>query len=195
MTVHVSDHTAQNVPGDQLAPRIRPYLLALKQLEQVYILARWIRNLFMDMISRRSKQVGTVNRPVVANESSVGLDMQGNHRHSQPRSTSSTSPPTHMFARPPSATSYPATSSYTVDSPPAMTRHTAPQRYPPHMYAAGVESGFMLGDFMPYFSAGNTFDPRFSNGADVLDFPPPGTVEYQTLHFLADLGLPGSHGA
>ncbi|KAG5775603.1 hypothetical protein H9Q73_010731 [Fusarium xylarioides] len=38
--------------GDQIFIKIRPGLLALKQFESVYILARWIKNFFMDILNR-----------------------------------------------------------------------------------------------------------------------------------------------
>lgn len=38
--------------SDQLLCKIRPGLLALKQFEPVYVIARWIRNFFMDILNR-----------------------------------------------------------------------------------------------------------------------------------------------
>ncbi|KAF5548519.1 d-lactate dehydrogenase (cytochrome) [Fusarium napiforme] len=38
--------------SDQIFVKIRPGLLALKQFESVYILARWIKNFFMDILNR-----------------------------------------------------------------------------------------------------------------------------------------------
>ncbi|CAG7558114.1 unnamed protein product [Fusarium equiseti] len=56
MALAVDGNTA--VPkGDQIFGKIRRGLLALKQFEPVYNLARWIRNFFMDII-KRSEQEG-----------------------------------------------------------------------------------------------------------------------------------------
>lgn len=42
--------------GDQIFGKIRRGLLALKQFEPVYNLARWIRNFFMDIINRSDSE-------------------------------------------------------------------------------------------------------------------------------------------
>lgn len=42
--------------GDQIFGKIRRGLLALKQFEPVYNLAKWIRNFFMDIINRSDRE-------------------------------------------------------------------------------------------------------------------------------------------
>ncbi|KIL94259.1 hypothetical protein FAVG1_02822 [Fusarium avenaceum] len=52
MMALAADGGATTTRSDQLFGKIRRGLLALKQFEPVYILARWIRNFFMDILNR-----------------------------------------------------------------------------------------------------------------------------------------------
>ncbi|KAF5976576.1 cutinase transcription factor 1 beta [Fusarium bulbicola] len=61
--------------GDQIFAKIRPGLLALKQFESVYILARWIKNFFMDILNRPSPaETEEAQRPPI---NSNGDDIDG----------------------------------------------------------------------------------------------------------------------
>lgn len=45
-----------------LAQRIRPYLLCLKQLESVYVLAGWILKLFLSILNRGAQHSSTADK-------------------------------------------------------------------------------------------------------------------------------------
>ncbi|RBR20346.1 uncharacterized protein FIESC28_05310 [Fusarium coffeatum] len=55
--------------GDQIFGKIRRGLLALKQFEPVYNLAKWIRNFFMDIISRSEQEGRAHEQEPAANQS------------------------------------------------------------------------------------------------------------------------------
>ncbi|KAH6988863.1 fungal-specific transcription factor domain-containing protein, partial [Ilyonectria sp. MPI-CAGE-AT-0026] len=53
MTAYVADYdTSSSIQSVQLSRRLRPNILALRQLEQCYTIARWVRNLFMEIMYR-----------------------------------------------------------------------------------------------------------------------------------------------
>lgn len=58
MTAQVAKYGASK--QDRLKQKLRPSLLALKQLEQCYITARWIRFLFMDFLCEANRRVNHV---------------------------------------------------------------------------------------------------------------------------------------
>lgn len=51
----MDDMKAREQDHSQLAQRIRPYLICLRQLESVYVLAGWILKLFLSILSRSSR--------------------------------------------------------------------------------------------------------------------------------------------
>lgn len=61
----------------QLTLKLRPYLLALKQLEQVYVVAHWIRSLFMKLTSTASASRTTRPQPPGATTTQPGYGSVG----------------------------------------------------------------------------------------------------------------------
>lgn len=55
MTAQYVESHVSRVSRDMLLRQLRPNLLALKQFEQCYILARWIRNLFIDIMDQAGR--------------------------------------------------------------------------------------------------------------------------------------------
>jgi hypothetical protein len=58
---YIGSHTSNTYKSQLLFQKLRSNILSLRQFEQCYILARWIRNLFKDMIDRprrRPEQIG-----------------------------------------------------------------------------------------------------------------------------------------
>lgn len=137
---------------ENLSTKIRPYLLALKQFEQVFVLARWVRNLFMDMTNRRQK----AKRPEAPRSDS----------------TSSYDTPSDPYA---------ATTGYMIPANPTFFADP---------FSGTTDLGQFVGDFLPNFHSEEYFSSRSNSAADMPGYPPPGSVEFQTLHFLTDLGMP-----
>lgn len=64
MTAYVADYdTSSSLKGVQLSRRLRPNVLALRQLEQCYTIARWVRNLFMEIMDRHQRQAAADRGP------------------------------------------------------------------------------------------------------------------------------------
>ena len=148
-----------------LSVKIRPYLLALKQFEQVFVLARWVRNLFMDMTSRRQKRSAR----------------QGNDRpHLQHRDSAASG--SSYETSPPDL--YTAPTGYVMPSNPSFFADP---------FSGPMDLGQFVGDFLPNFSEEYGYSSRSSSAVDMQGYPPPGSVEFQTLHFLTDLGMPNSN--
>lgn len=51
----MDDMKAREKDHSQLAQRIRPYLICLRQLESVYVLAGWVLKLFLSILNRGSR--------------------------------------------------------------------------------------------------------------------------------------------
>lgn len=156
--------------GEQLLRTIRPGLLALKQFENVYVLARWIKDFFMKCLVRwerdgqRSREGTPGNeqlsggRPAFASDFEPGVPGLG---------------PSELRA-----------STNTV--------HTNTPGIGP---AAGLDAlaGFMLeqNGAQQYGDLGGgegVYWPEYVGG-DNLGFPMPESSQYQAIQFLADLGM------
>ena len=115
------------------------------------MLARWVRNLFMDMTSRRQK----AKRP-----------------HLQQRDSASSYDSPDPYAAP-AGYVMPANPSFFADP-----------------FTGNLDLGQFVGDFLPNFNSEEYFSSRSNSAGDMPAYPPPGSVEFQTLHFLTDLGMP-----
>ena len=197
MTTHVSECSVSGSRRDQLSQRLRPSLLSLKQFEQCYILARWIRNLFMDIINQPNRH--EVHHP-------LGHDEQQNHdgRVIEQPSFTPDSPSRNPSLTTTTDPSGPGTTStdntYSVGDPPSQNLSTSGDAssniYDASSYAFSDSptgtSGVIVGNFVPNFIANEFLPPqRGMSGMNMIDFPSPSSLEYQSLHFLADLGLSG----
>lgn len=59
-------------------------------------------------------------------------------------------------------------------------------------FSGNVDLGQFVGEFLPNFNSEDYFHPQ-SDSADVMSgYPQPGSAEFQTVHFLTDLGMPNS---
>ena len=194
MTAHVAECGVSWSRRDQLSQRLRPSLLALKQFEQCYVLARWIRNLFMDVINRPSQRdvhhaPGQVERQsldsrIIEQPSSTPDSFTQNPATTDLSGTGSTSTDNpYSIGDPPSQNLTPSgdTSSYLYET----------TSYDPSLSPTGT-SGVIIGNFVPNFITNEFLPPQHGlSGMNMIDFPSPSSLEYQSLHFLADLGLSG----
>jgi len=203
MTAHVAECGISSATRDVLSQKLRPNLLALKQFETTYILARWIRNLFMDIINKPVRQA---------------VDQRGNQQkrsrivdsHGAPEQDSSMTPESflrshHQSTQPNSGSAQGSSSSTTHNS------YSTGEAGPPHTsappddgtyiyetnsYDNSTSPSVIMGNFVPNFIT-NEFLPGQSgnsndmSGMNMIDFRSPSTLEYQSLHFLADIGLSG----
>ncbi|KAG9505100.1 hypothetical protein J7337_002066 [Fusarium musae] len=153
--------------SDQIFVKIRPGLLALKQFESVYILARWIKNFFMDILNRPPAEESQT-QPTNSN----GDDVEGEGISTEMRNTS-------------------ANQVLEID----VQRNTAPADqaahdatgFEDHNFAFDQSSGFEGGGFWPTYLANGVFSGvQSSNG---MEFPHPDSFQYQAMYFLADLGI------
>jgi hypothetical protein len=187
MTAHVAECGVSGPKRDQLSQKLRPNLLSLKQFEKTYVLARWIRNLFMDIINRPSRHeadkvhsssidsrlASTIeNHPTQASEVAAGQNSTGIAHTAY----SDTEHSTH-HARSQEGEDQ----SYFYDS---------------NSYDAGTSPSVIMGNFVPNFITTEFLPPQHSGtdmqgNMNMIDFPSPSSLEYQSLHFLADLGLSG----
>lgn len=149
-----------------LSQELRINLLGLKQFEQCYILARWIRKLFTDILEKSNQQSGDHDTETGTNGGKTNTAMQ-------PRSNPSESAAldiSHMlqFDR----TTNPSTIAY------APTIQPNGNASDIALWGGHEDSAVLMpADFLP-----------------LLDFPSPSSLEYQGLQFLADLGFAGFNG-
>lgn len=171
--------------SDQLLCRIRPGLLALKQFEPTYTLARWIRNFFMDILNR--------------SESAPGEVVKQGHTTTETRQDVDTQPTSSEGRR-----NIPAASNETqMESPVSLDQ---PAYFTPNLGVedanfmfdqdtggAGCQTGGMnqgVGGFLPTYLTNSVFS--YTHSSDVIDFPQLDSSQYQALYFLADLGIASS---
>nr|RBQ89578.1 hypothetical protein FVER53263_05712 [Fusarium verticillioides] len=153
--------------SDQIFVKIRPGLLALKQFESVYILARWIKNFFMDILNRPPAEEAQT-QPTNSN----GDDVEGEGISTEMRNTS-------------------ANQVLEID----VQRNTAPANqaahdetgFEDHNFAFDQSSGFEGGGFWPTYLANGVFSGVQSSND--MEFPHPDSFQYQAMYFLADLGI------
>lgn len=174
--------------SEQLLCKIRPGLLALKQFEPVYVLARWIRNFFMDILNRSDPLADhQIHR---AGSTIENQDSQAVHPIT-PESI-------------PSALADDTTECTGIHTTNNAADYTGSDSCPvlieePHlefgngMYEEGQdleESARGANGLWPMYVT-NSF---FSNTrtSDVMNFPQSDSSQYQALYFLADLGFANS---
>ncbi|RKK21785.1 hypothetical protein BFJ65_g4415 [Fusarium oxysporum f. sp. cepae] len=154
--------------SDQIFVKIRPGLLALKQFESVYILARWIKNFFMDILNRPPPtDTEEAQRPPT---NSNGDDVDGGGTGTEMRNSS-------------------------TDQAYDIQRNTASAGQATHdatdfedsNFAFDQSSGFEGGGFWPTYLANGVFSGVQSS--DDMEFPHPDSFQYQAMYFLADLGI------
>ncbi|KAM5341512.1 hypothetical protein ACJ41O_014543 [Fusarium nematophilum] len=168
--------------SDQLMSKIRPGLLALKQFEPVYVLARWIRNFFMDILSR-SETHAEEDIP----RAHELIEASNNHEE-QP--ITPVSVPYTATENAAASTSTPVSSDQPDYSTPTLAatdsdfmfgNGTHGEACHPEELTRGV------GGFWPTSLTSGVFSNNSSG--DVMDFPQPDSLQYQAMYFLADLGL------
>ncbi|KAI8652972.1 FAD-binding PCMH-type domain-containing protein [Fusarium keratoplasticum] len=168
--------------SDQLLCKIRPGLLALKQFESVYNLARWIRNFFMDILNRSEPHTG--DKTAQARE----LIEPRRAQDGQPITPESVAqaPAENTIAATPVPAEQPdySTPSLNVEDSSFLFGHDAREDECHHPELARV------GGFWPASLVTGIFSG--SHNSDVMDFPQPDSLQYQAMHFLADLGIASS---
>ncbi|KAI8653714.1 FAD-binding PCMH-type domain-containing protein [Fusarium sp. Ph1] len=168
--------------SDQLLCKIRPGLLALKQFESVYNLARWIRNFFMDILNRSEPHTG--DKTAQAQE----LIEPRRAQNGQPITLESVAqaPAENTVAATPVPAEQPdySTPSLNVEDPSFLFGHDARENECHHPELARV------GGFWPASLVTGIFSGTYNS--DVMDFPQPDSLQYQAMHFLADLGIASS---
>lgn len=90
MTAYVADHdTSSSMQSVQLSRRLRPSVLALRQLEQCYTIARWVRNLFMEIMDRHQRRAAADQGPGEKHDASQEPSSRAtrHQEHSRPPST------------------------------------------------------------------------------------------------------------
>jgi hypothetical protein len=194
MTAHVAECGVSPAKHDQLSQKLRSSLLALKHFEQCYVLARWIRNIFMDIINRPSRRA-----------SHHAQKREGNHDLDKRVVGQSATPESLLqHLRLPAGTNMPGStivSSYAVGEPTQQSHTTGTEASTVYMYdsssydpsASPTGTSAVMDTIVPNLIT-NKFLPsphEMSGMNNMIDFPWPSSLEYQSLHFLADLGLSG----
>lgn len=185
MTALAADGSTSSPKSDQLMRKIRPGLLALKQFEPVYVLARWIRNFFMDIL----------NRP----ESSSSTEIPRNHDQIETSDDHDGQPitPESVLNAPTENTAAHTSTPMSAAQSDYSTQNLAVEDSN-YMFGNGthedvcpsVEPTWGAGGFWPTSLMTATF-PNNNNGG-VMDFPQPDSLQYQAMYFLADLGMASS---
>ncbi|SCN97666.1 related to cutinase transcription factor 1 beta [Fusarium fujikuroi] len=150
--------------SDQIFVKIRPGLLALKQFESVYILARWIKNFFMNILNRPTPfDAVEAHRPPPTLHGDdttgrgTGLEMI-NGTDEIPTTTASAGQATHDTTN-----------------------------FEDSNFGFDQGSGSEAGGFWPTYLANGVFSGVQSS--DDMEFPHPDSFQYQAMYFLADLGI------
>lgn len=171
--------------SDELLRRIRPGLLALKQFEQVYVLARWIRSFFMDILKRSESPPANDSQP------SHDLIMIGGTNEGQPITPESVS--YGPMAETETSIVTPISATQTEFS----TTNLIVED-PSYMVASDMEgvsrSPTAVTRGMSSLWPASWVHGAFSNShdSDLMDFPQPDSLQYQFMYFLADLGIASS---
>lgn len=184
MTALAADGNIPSPRSNQLMRKIRPGLLALKQFEPVYVLARWIRNFFMDILNRPdSSSSAEISRAHEIFEISDNHDGQPITPESVfYASTENTA--AHTSTPISAVQSDYSTQSLTVEDSNFMFGNgTHGDACPP------AEPTWGVGGF---WSTSLTTAMFPNNDSGVMDFPQPDSLQYQAMYFLADLGMASS---
>ncbi|KAL2674278.1 hypothetical protein Neosp_012729 [[Neocosmospora] mangrovei] len=182
MIAVAADGSMSPPKSDQLLYKIRPGLLALKQFESVYNLARWIRNFFMDILNRSEPHTGDKTAH------DQGLIAPRHVQDGQPITPESVAqaPAENTIAATPVPAEQPdySTPSLNVEDSNFLFGHDGREDECHHAELARV------GGFWPASLVTGIFSG--THNSDVMDFPQPDSIQYQAMHFLADLGIASS---
>lgn len=174
-----ADGGATATKSDQLFGKIRRGLLALKQFEPVYILARWIRNFFMDILNRsEANTMGDAQgREICMVSDGHRVDVSSlENSGANPDQTNEIS-----------AAMLPSEDQTTDPTPDLGDDET---NFMFDQDSGDACAGFEGGGFWPAYLANGVFSN--THFVDSLDFPQPDSSQYQAMYFLADLGLASS---
>jgi hypothetical protein len=164
MTAQYAESYSSDTSKSQLlSQKLRISLLGLKQFEQCYILARWIRKLFIDIFENSNHQSDHWYRG----------KSQVTHKTIHTEQAGPT---------PPEPTPLELSNLSNFES----LSRSSTRTFAPSMASDGDTStlGSLVGYENSVFQMPNEF---LSN----LDFPTLSSLEYQGLHFMADLGFAG----
>jgi hypothetical protein len=189
MTAYVTEYSHRR---ERLLQRLRPNLLMLKQFEQCHVTARWIRMLFMELLDRH------VDRE---QKTTGGLAPQSKDSSRDASREAGTSPGTAQ--RPP----YTATSAADqLQGPDSVAGQPTCSTRVDEEANSGISAESANGhqDWLPSSQSVDDFamhldstfvDEFFSFPHDMHSesgsntFPSPSTMAYQSMYYLADLGL------
>lgn len=189
MTAYVTEFGHRR---EQLLQRLRPNLLILKQFEQCHVTARWIRMLFMDLLDRHmdSEPKATTSVPAPQQEN---LQCDTSQENSVRVGTAQMPP--YAVTR---STNRLQDLDGTADQHTFSTRVDGEPNSSGHAEASSGLDG--LHNSQNVAESPKLLDPAFvdeffsfphdmhsENGSNT--FPSPSTMAYQSMYYLADLGL------
>ncbi|OQU98289.1 Fungal specific transcription factor domain-containing protein [Cladophialophora immunda] len=190
MTAQVAECGVSGRNRQQLSQKLRPTLLSLKQFEQCYVLARWIRNMFMDIINRPSRPSNETTRtseiPRIDSRMNELQPLAERDLHSLAQTNMTIS----------DSGTVPATETLYPFSEERASHNIASHDFSfvcsgPYGQSASP-TGYLIDTLIPNSPPNDFFPPLASfEGVNMTDFPSPSSMEYQSLHFLAELGLCG----
>ncbi|KAJ4269932.1 hypothetical protein NW762_001603 [Fusarium torreyae] len=182
MMALAADGSTSPPKSDQLLCKIRPGLLALKQFEPTYILARWIRNFFMDIINRSESSPEEIIRQSQTAADEVDSRMTPSEREPRGIATSREN----QMKTP-----------ISLDQPnyftPNLGVDDANLMFDTDTRGDGCHSGGLnqgMSNYPPAYFTNGVFS--YTHSGDAMDFPQPDSSQYQALYFLADLGIASS---
>lgn len=186
MIAIVANDASSRPSKDQLLSKIRPGLLALKQFEPTYVLAKWIRDYFMDNLERSAGRADA-NTPRADNMTVNSHAMQLKTPESMPADMASSSALFSGMHAPGDAASLSASAQHpSMGDEPSSAFNTST-----YQGSQVLEESTREGSaFWPAYLA-NGFCPNTRTG-DVMDFSQSDTSQYQALYFLANLGFSNS---
>ena len=196
MIAYASDHA--ELPRDQLGKKLRPSLLALKQFEECYVTARWVRSLFMDFLERRVDRQDGSRTPQRNSRQRVGDVGQNRNRLDQlPVAEDDAYHRVTPYTDASAIAALPTGHTPTTYNDTMMTTSAGPSDLNRSDGDAAVQWEFTE---QPMFDVSMSGDPTFVDelfselpqpGSNTSPgcFPSPSTMAYQSIYFLADLGF------
>lgn len=175
MTVqYIGSHSSNTYKSQLLYQKLRSNMLSLRQFEECYILARWVRNLFKDIIERPRKPNPNTTTATVGNQN---LDQSSSHNimDTQVANFSQT-----------------ASSAIDYHSPASSLGSSLYQQASPMGQEATKDN---VGFSRPRFENNGT--PNLMSPEDfyshLLDYSSTNPLQMQGLQFLVDLGMLGAN--
>ncbi|KAM0563179.1 hypothetical protein ACHAPJ_000895 [Fusarium lateritium] len=178
MMALAADGSTSPPNSDQLLCKIRPGLLALKQFEPTYILARWIRNFFMDIINRPEsspEEIMRQSRAAAEDADSQIIETRSTIASNETQMKTPISLDQHNYFTP----------NLGVEDTNLMFDTDARGD---DCHGGGLNQG--ISNYLPTYLTNGVFS--YTHSGDVIDFPQPDSSQYQALFFLADLGIASS---